>query len=389
VSTAPQAPTASRARTPLWAWVASRALVLTLAVAGSLLWGPPERGVDDVVPDALSLLGGWDTTWYLDIAANGYDDLTGLVGTFFTNFAFFPLLPAIMWTAARVGLNPFLAALVVTNLAFLAALFGLHRLTEDRLGSRAAATSTWVLALAPVAAYASLAYTEALVLALAIAAALAATRGRWFLAGIPAAAAALARPPGFLVAVLVVALALASDGPRTARLGRAVAGGAPAVAALAGFLAWMQAARGSWRLPLEAQEAWDRGTVVIGLVTHLPGEIAAGVVRLVTLDVGAAWTAAIRDVAFTVVFVLLLLRLRRMAGTWRDPWVVFSGLCLALPLSSGSFTSMARFGLLAFPLAWAAADWLEAGGPGRRRGAAAAAVAVTALLVAQLVIRSP
>ncbi len=115
----------------------------------------------------------------------------------------------------------------------------------------------------------------------------------------------------------------------------------------------------------------------------------AGVERLVTLDVGAAWTAAIRDVGFSVVYVLLLLRLRRMAGTWRDPWVAFSALCLALPFSSGSFTSMARFGLLAFPLAWAAADWLQEGGPGRRRAAVLAAVAVTVLLVAQLAIRSP
>lgn len=380
---------AAPARTPLVAWLASRVLVVALAVAGGLLWGPPERGVADAVPRALSLLGGWDTTWYLDIAANGYDTFTPLVGVFFTNFAFFPLLPGLMAAAAAMGLNPFAAALVVSNLAFLAALAGLHRLTVPRMGARGADLTVWVLALAPVAAYASLAYTEAVVLALAVAAALAAVRGRWWLAGLLAAPAALARPPGFLVAVLVVALALASEAPRPARIARAAAGGLPAVALLAGFLAWMQVARGSWRLPLDAQEAWDRGPLVIGLFTNLPGEVWAGVERLVTLDVGAAWTAAIRDVGFSVVYVLLLLRLRRMAGTWRDPWVAFSALCLALPFSSGSFTSMARFGLLAFPLAWAAADWLQEGGPGRRRAAVLAAVAVTVLLVAQLAIRSP
>lgn len=376
-------------RTPLLAWTASRALVLGLAVAGSLLWGPPERGVADEVPGALSLLGGWDTTWYLDIAANGYDTFTPLVGTFFTNLAFFPLLPALMAAAAAAGLNPFLAALVVSNLAFLAALAGIHRVGAARFGPERAALGTWVLALAPVSAYASLAYTEALVMALAAGAALAALRGRWLAAGLIAAPAALARPPGLLVAVLVVALALASDAPPAVRARRVAAGALPAAAALTGFLAWMQAARGSWRLPLDAQEAWDRGPVGIGIVTNLPGEVAAGLERLVALDVGASWTAAIRDVAFTVLYALLLWRLRRMAGSWRDPWVVFSGLCLALPFSSGSFTSMARFGLLAFPLAWAAADWIAAGGRGRARGAAALSVGVTALLVAQLVMRSP
>lgn len=376
-------------RTPLLAWGASRALVLGLAVAGSLLWGPPERGVADTVPRALSLLGGWDTTWYLDIAANGYDTFTALVGTFFTNLAFFPLLPGLMAAAAAAGLNPFVAALVVSNLAFLGALAGIHRLGVARFGPERAALGTWVVALAPVSAYASLAYTEAIVLALAVGAALLALRGRWLAAGLVAAPAALSRPPGFLVAVLVVALALSSAGPSGVRLRRAVAGGLPALAALAGFLAWMQAARGSWRLPLDAQEAWDRGPVGIGLVTNLPGEVAAGLERLVRLDVGASWTSAIRDVGFTLVYALLLWRLRRMAGRWRDPWVVFSALCLALPFSSGSFTSMARFGLLAFPLAWAAADWIAEGGERRARGAAALSVAVTALLVAQLVMRSP
>ncbi|MCC6829985.1 MAG: hypothetical protein IT200_01440 [Thermoleophilia bacterium] len=375
-------------RTPLAAWAASRALVLGLAVAGSLLWGPPERGVADSVPRALSLLGGWDTTWYLDIAANGYDTFTPLVGTFFTNFAFFPLLPALMATASAAGLNPFAVAVVVSNLAFLAALAGIHRLGTARFGARRGALATWVAALAPVSVYASLAYTEAIVLALAVAAALVALRGWWLAAGLIAAPAALARPPGFLVAVLVIALALSSDGRTAVRLRRAVAGGLPAGVALAGFLAWMQAARGSWRLPLDAQVAWERGPVGVGLVTNLPGEVVDVLGQLVH-PATATWTATVRDVGFTVVYALLLWRLRRMSGTWRDPWVVFSALCLALPFSSGSFTSMARFGLLAFPLAWAAADWIAEGGERRARNTALLSVAVTALLVAQLLIRSP
>ena len=59
-------------RTPVVAWVASRALVVGAAIVLSVLLGVPERGVDPYVPDWLSLLGGWDTTWYLDVARHGY-----------------------------------------------------------------------------------------------------------------------------------------------------------------------------------------------------------------------------------------------------------------------------------------------------------------------------
>ena len=70
-------------------------------MVASLLLGLPTRGVDPAVPHALALLGGWDTTWYLDIARHGYAHDTGQVGTVFTNLAFFPLLPGIMAAVPR------------------------------------------------------------------------------------------------------------------------------------------------------------------------------------------------------------------------------------------------------------------------------------------------
>jgi len=95
-----------------------------------------------------------------------------------------------------------------------------------------------------------------------------------------------------------------------------------------------------------------------------------------------------RDLAFGALGAVLLVRLWRSEGGLRSPWVVYSLAVLALPLSSGSIVSLGRFAVLAFPLAWPAADWLLAD---RRRvpWAAAAAVLLTALLVAQLEMRSP
>jgi Mannosyltransferase (PIG-V) len=382
------APTVDTARTrvALVAWAASRVFVVAVAILVGWIFGEPERGVDAQVPDALAVLGGWDTTWYLDIARNGYETNAALVGDVFTNAAFFPLLPGLMWMAARIGLNPFLATLVIVHLAFLATLIGVHRLSRDRLDARTAGYATWCVALAPPALVASLAYTEALVLAAAVAAAWCATRGRFAVAGLLAAPAALARPPGILVAVLIGLLAL--EGARSGRIRRLVMATGPSVLALGAFLATLQATRGSWTLPFDAQSAWDRGPIGLGVVTTLPGQIVDAVTALATLDLDAGATSAVRDVGFTVLYGVLLAALWRQEGGLRSPWVAYSALVLAVPLSTGSFDSMARFGLMAFPLAWPAARWLAAR-PTRPRAAALVACAVTALMVAQLIIRAP
>lgn len=320
------------------------------------------------------------------MARHGYAHDMGQVGDVFTNLAFFPLMPAIMAAFLAVGVNPFVGALVVSNLAFLGALVGLRAVTSQRMGPEAADRAVWVLALAPPALYCSMAYTEGIAVLCAVGAALLAMRGRWALAGLVAAVAALTRPTGILVALLVGLLAL--YGPSPGRLRRAALGVLPAVAAVAAFLGWMAAARGSALLPLEAQRAWDRGQLGIGLVTAAPREIAAGWGHVVGGEFSAAWHATIRDVAFLAIYLVLLAALWRREGGVRSPWVVYSAAVLAVPLSSGTITSMARFGLLAFPLAWPVADWL-AGDPRRARWAGGLAVVVTLLLVAQLTMRSP
>lgn len=375
-------------RVPVVAWAGSRLLVLVAALVASAAFGIPTRGVDPAVPRALAQLGGWDTTWYLDVARNGYEHDLGQVGEVFTNLAFFPLMPGIMALFLAIGVNPFIGALVVSNLAFLGALGGLHALTAARMGDAVASRATWILALAPPALYCSLAYTEGIALACAIAAALCAVHGRYAPAGAIAAVAALTRPTGILVALLVGLLALYQPGPRWTRLGRAALGVLPSVAAVGAFLVWMALARGSPFLPLEAQRAWDRGQLGIGLVTAAPTEIAAGWRLVVHGHLTAAWTATARDLGFLAAYLWLLVRLWRSEGGLRSPWVAYSLAVIAVPLSSGTITSMARFGLLAFPLAWPMADWL-AEDARRIPRATAAAVVLTLLMVAQLTMRSP
>ena len=385
----------SRWRVPILAWGVSRALVILLAVLVERWLGATSLSNDRSVPTSLRLLGSWDTSWYIDIARNGYDHYTGLVGVVFTNLAFFPLLPMVMWVGIRTSMNPFIWGFVVSNLAFFGAVVGLHRLTWDRRDLAFANRATWVFAFSPPAIYASLAYTDGLLIALAIGAALAATRGRWYIAGLASAFAALTRPQGIFVALLVVMIAVTvADVPWAVRARHAVIGFVPAVIALGGFLAWMQVARGSWQLPLNAQGAWHRGPLGISLVTGLPKATYSVIDYVIPpfkhgLFRHLVWTGSERDFLFTIVMVAVAVALWRMEGRWRSPWVLFVVMALGVPLLSGSYSSMMRFGLVAFPLVWPVAEWLGHGGSRRRAWVISATLLVTVLLVLQLNVTSP
>ncbi len=383
-------------RTAVTAWVVSRIVIVVAAIFGSVALGrPPGSTIDPGVPHAVSFLGSWDSVWYLDIARYGYaPGSTNLAH--FTNFAFFPALPMIMRIGIWTGTNPFVWGLVANNLGFLAGLVAIGGIVGDRWGGRLATRAVWVTALAPPAVYSGLAYADGLLFGIAACAAYAALRNRWLVAGLLAGAAVLVRPQGTLVALLLVMLAwtIAAPGPRT-RIARTGAAVVPGALALLGFLAWMQSARGSWSLPFRAQHAWGRTSPGIASLEGLWTQASAIVDYPFTSNHRAlreacylcspvGWSGPVRDLTAVVVMLVLVVALARFVGSWRSPWVVYAALAVVAPLQTGNFNSMARFGLLAFPLAWPIAAWIEKGGTPRIRWSAAAAVALMAALTLQI-----
>jgi hypothetical protein len=378
---------------PIAAWLVSRVLVIAVAIVGANWLGPPgDAATASVVPHPLSLLGSWDTGWYLSIARSGYQFDTSGIAHNYSTFAFFPGLPAVMHLGIITGTNPFLWGFVASNLALLVALCAVHALSRDRRGSAFADRAVWILALSPPAVYASLAYTDGILLAFAACAALAAVRGRWLVAGLAAAAAVLIRPQGILVAVLVVLLALAVPAATGMRARRALLGGIPALIALAAFLAWMQAARGAWDLPLRAQAAWNRTSPGIAALRGLGTELAAlgrypftarhpELTHACGPCTGAGATGPVRDVVAGALMIVLVVGLIRFEGSWYSPWVVYAALAVLAPLDTGTFDSLTRFGLLAFPLVWPVAVWA------RRPRRVVVLCAAEALLVVPLVLQ--
>jgi hypothetical protein len=351
----------------LLAWCLSRAWVIGVAIAGSLWYRPSHDSAGIGVPRPLALLGSWDYAWYLGIARSGYAVHPVDVTVRQSNIAFSPLLPWIMRVGIATSTNPFLWAFIASNLAFLGALTAFHQLSADRAGQAFATRSTWILALAPAAVYASLAYTDGITLALAAGAALAATRGRWCLAGLAAAIATLARPQGVFIGVLIVLIAVsATDVAPRLRVRNALIGGVPPVATYIGFLAWLQVTRGSWNLQTKAEQAWGRRSPgwasleqlarqVRGVVTY-PSAHRLG--QLVDASQSAGWLDHALDLTSAIVMFALIIALWRLEGTWRSPWVIFSALVAMTSLTTGILDSEMRYGLLAFPLIWPVARWL-------------------------------
>ncbi len=137
----------------------------------------------------------WDTNWYIRIAQLGYD-----VGNGTTNFP--PLYPFLVGVSGRLLVGQYmLAAMIISNLAYVAALTYLYKLTVKKFDESTARRTLLFLAAFPSAFFLAAAYTESLYLLLAVAAFYYAEDKRWYLAAGLAALAGITRIQGVLLVI--------------------------------------------------------------------------------------------------------------------------------------------------------------------------------------------
>jgi hypothetical protein len=354
---------AALVRDHLWIatwWALGRLAVFAAAVLVHEIG--PHRFLDrSARTHVFGALAGWDGRWYRMIASNGYLLIPGHQ----SNPAFFPLYPILLRALHTLGVGYEAAGLALSNGALLVTLIAFHAMTREYLGGDVARRATVYVAIFPLGYVFSMSYPESLVLGAISLAGFAVARARWSMAAICAAVAALARPEGLIV-LLPVLIAGWRRG-RHASASRGVALGAvlAPVAALASFPAYLSYVLHDPLAWTRAEQAWGRRFSPLGFaraVTHLHGTLAQN-----------PWLA--RDVICFFAYIALLVAARR-AGT-PLPWLVGGMAVLVLPLFSGSFTAIGRFGLLVPPLFWGLA-WL-----GRQRTAdRLIRVASLALLVA-------
>jgi hypothetical protein len=188
----------------------------------------------------------WDTTWYLQIAHDGYPDTT--------HAAFFPLYPFLARAAGAVFGSALLGGVLVSFAAGVAALALLHRLAVLEIGAEAARAAVWLLACFPAAFFLSAVYAESLFLALSIGSVYAARTDRWWWAGALGGLAAATRSAGV---VLLVALAI-MWWTQSARRPRDLLPLALVPLGLAVYCAGLALAGLDGMAPFDAQEQWFR-----------------------------------------------------------------------------------------------------------------------------------
>lgn len=321
-------------RRVLVVWSASRLAVLSLGylLTVELGW---HRALQPWQTRWVRAVSGWDSVFYIRISHMGYRH--GKLE------AFFPLYPLAIRAVREAGrTGDAVAALLVSNLAVLAALAGLYVLARDRLSEDHARRSVLYLVLSPYAFALVMAYSEGPFLAAVVWMFVLSDRERDLAAAPLGYAAGLTRVTGL---ALVAPLALRAWRRRT-------------------FSAWVLAAAPIVAFATQAAWLWHRVGDPLGMV-HVQAQWGGHpAFPLVSLGDQFWRFATTRDVFFlarglTVLAYLALLipivRRERFRATRAEDVLLVAGV-FSMPLLSSVLQSVGRFGLVAFPLTFAMAD---------------------------------
>lgn len=287
----------------------------------------------------LSSLTSWDGVNYLLLAAGGYGG--NPANGPFPLSVFYPAYPASIATTRAVAGDGALAAVGLSNVAFVAALFLVLRLGRLVVTEQQARTGAVFLALAAGGTVFSMAYTDSLFLLVSAASLLSAERGRAPLAGALFAMAAVTRLPGIALG-LPLLMILWRTGPDRRRTLPWLALGP---LALACFLAYLGMVGGDPLAPLRGQAVWD--AAYRGAVPEVGDPTIAGSQIPILgnpLLVGVAFISLLVVTAVTGI-------LAHRAGVGA-PYAVLILIAVLSVLVSGRLVSADRYLAVAFPVGW-------------------------------------
>jgi hypothetical protein len=232
---APAETASSPGRTVIQAWLASRGLILAVAL---LLAVVQHRTLSNMVTN-------WDVQHFARLAAGGY--FAEPDGTL---MAFFPGWPLILSLFGQLGVPVTISGVILSTACSAVAAVALYR-----LGGRWAAVG-WLFA--PTAVFTMVPYTESLFCAVAFWAWERARSDRWLVAVTLTAVACTVRVSGlFLIGALLVMI-LTSDNPTGVKLRRVALMLIPASVIMV-FASYLFALTGSWTAWYHAQTTgWVR-----------------------------------------------------------------------------------------------------------------------------------
>ena len=328
----------------LLAFAVSRGAVILLLIIGSQIsfitkeystvWRTQASvSAGRVLPELSRLAMIGDAWFYRWIAISGYESRTP-DGAPKNTWAFFPLYPLLIRALGGGGPRFPIIAMILSNVALLFALFAVAAAGRALgLADEEAERAAWYIALFPTSYFFSLPMTESIFLLLSACAFLAAARERWWASGIAGALASATRVIGIclLPALLLLPFQRATRPTRRHLWLLLVPLG---IAAFVGFL-YVRA--GDPLAFVHAQTLWGRvSSPTIDLSVLPKGLVISKPWNFVALNVAAGLLMIAAGVAFLI----------------RRQWsfAAYTLLSVAVPLSSGSVQSLARYALVDFPM---------------------------------------
>jgi hypothetical protein len=333
-------------------WLGSRLGIIVAATVGAALLAGGET-----VPPFLDRWRHWDADLLIRIAQHGYGDDPASYSDGGLP-AFFPGMPLSMRAVHLVVPDWILSGLLISLVAGTVAMAALARLGELEGPPGTGWRAVLALLLCPTAVFLFAGYSEALFLAFAIPAWLAARRGNWRSAALLGAGASCVRITGlFLALALIVEYAggrwRAASPDRAASASRSAWRAAWLVVPfvpLALYSIYQHARTGDWLAWQHAQQAgWGRTLV-------WPWESFRTTWVQATADGQFAWAFRL-EIAGAVVGVAVVVWLL-VKRRWSE--FVYVGLQVAALVSSAYYLSIPRSALLWWPL------WIALGQAGAR-----------------------
>ncbi|XCM30680.1 mannosyltransferase family protein [Streptomyces parvus] len=326
----------------LWLYLLTRISLWITAHFARWLF-PAHPGVREAAP-LLAPFQHWDANHYLHIARDGYFPAGAGPGTngWDNREAFFPGYPFLLRSVHTVVPDWTAAGLLISFVAGAVAVLALARIARAYLPEEGAGHRTAVLfLLSPCAVFLAAGYTEALFLAFALPAWLAAMKHRWALAAVLTTFGAAVRVSGLFLAAAIGLLFLLSA--RTGRHWRSAGWTLLPALPPAAYSWYLHAHTGDWMAWKHAQErGWYR-------TFHPPWEAWANTWTGAfggTQSTGYAFMFQAELAAMVVGLALVALLVRRR----RWPEAVYVALSLWALGTSYWYTSVPRATLLWWPL---------------------------------------
>ena len=281
------------------------------------------------LPQFVWSFGNFDGVHYLRIAQDGY--------VYQYTQAFFPLYPILIKIASTVTFGNFLIpALVISNASFLAALLLFYKLIKKIYSGKIAFWSVIFLLAFPTSFYFGSVYTEGLFFLMVIAAFYLAHLGLIWQASVVGTFASATRLIG-----LFLAFALAISSKKFKKL-------MPLLIVPIGFLLYVLYLKVEFNNPLyflTAQSVWGQERSATTVVL-LP-QVLWRYLKILATTSGLPLLNATFEL-FSALFATIILIVG--AKIIKREWLIFSFLAVLTPTLTGTFASMPRYILIAFPI---------------------------------------